>query len=280
MAIACALVVGGAVTYIALDAPVAAKEETLARVEPAPVSSGPFGFLFTPVGPGNLMVRTGTAGESVEGRPIRVRQFGDPARPAVVVFGCIHGSECAARRLEPVFILSGGCPDPGANLVFVPDLNPDGYRAGTRLNADGVDLNRNFAADWRPIGRPGDLQYSGPRPFSEPESRLAARIVEAVGPRVTIWFHQHSGPGAYVRAWGQSAPAGRRFARLAGVPFHLLPWPDGTAPHWQNQAFPGTASFVVELPSGPLGAGLGRRLGIAEARLAHGVGEDGYVAKG
>ncbi len=251
-----------------------------AAAEPSPPRDGPLGFLFTPVGRGNLMVRTGTAGESLRGRPIRVRQFGDPARPAVLVFGCIHGDECAARRLQPVFIESGGCPDPAANLVVVPDLDPDGFHAGTRLNADGVDLNRNFAAAWRPIGRPGDPQYAGPRPFSEPETGLAARLVRAVDPRVTVWFHQHSGPGAYVRAWGQSAPAGRRFARLAGIPFHLLPWPDGTAPHWQNHAFPGTASFVVELPPGPLGAGMARRLGIAEARLAHRVGDDGYVAKG
>jgi protein MpaA len=239
-----------------------------------------FAFLFTPVGPGNLMGREGIAGLSGEGRPIRARQWGDPARPATLVFGCVHGDECAARGLQPRFVLSGGCPDPGANLVLVPDLDPDGYAAGTRLNGDGVDLNRNFVSDWRAIGAPGDPQYSGPRPFSEPESRLAARIVRRVGPQVTIWFHQHSGPRPLVRAWGQSAPAARRFAGLAGIPFHLLPWLDGTAPNWQNHRFPATSSFVVELPPGPLGPRLEGRLGEAVARLAHGVGENGYVSKG
>jgi hypothetical protein len=29
-----------------------------------------------------------------------------------------------------------------------------------------------------------------------------------------------------------------------------MPWMDGTAPHWQNETFPASASFVVELASG------------------------------
>jgi murein peptide amidase A len=235
---------------------------------------GSLGFLFTPRGRGNLMGRAGIAGHSADGRPIRVNQWGDPARAAVLVFGCIHGDECAARNLEPRFVLSGGCPDPAADLVLVHNLDPDGLAAGSRLNGDGVDLNRNFAVDWRPIGSRGGAQYSGPKPFSEPESRLAARIVRAVDPRVTIWFHQDSEPGAYVRAWGQSPPAGRRFAQLAGFPFRLLPWLDGTAPNWQNQRFPGTSSFVVELPPGPLRPPLERHLEEALARIAHRVGED------
>jgi hypothetical protein len=36
-------------------------------------------------------------------------------------------------------------------------------------------------------------------------------------------------------------------------------WPAGTAPHWQNTAFPGTAAFVVELAPGPLSAAVARR---------------------
>ena len=32
----------------------------------------------------------------------------------------------------------------GANILFIPCLNPDGMALGTRTNANGVDLNRNF----------------------------------------------------------------------------------------------------------------------------------------
>jgi murein peptide amidase A len=214
-------------------------------------------------------------GHSAHGRPIRMLQLGDPGLGAnVLVFGCVHGDECAARGLRP---LSNGCPDPHSNVFVVPNLNPDGFAAGTRVNGRGVDLNRNFAAGWRPIGSPGDLEYSGSRPFSEPESRLAARLVRRLRPSVTIWFHQHTGLHPLVRAWGQSAPAGRRFARLARIPFHLLPWPDGTAPNWQNHRFRGAAAFVVELPRGALRRGLGSRLERAIVEIARRearVGED------
>ena len=40
-----------------------------------------------------------------------------------------------------------------------------------------------------------------------------------------------------MRAWGPSVPAARAYARLAGLPFHRLPWMDGTAPNWQNHRF-------------------------------------------
>lgn len=239
-----------------------------------PPSDGFLGFTQTPRRPGNLLARSGLAGRSAAGRAIGLLQRGDPGREGeVLVFGCIHGDECAARGIEPL-APAAGCPDPASDIYLVRNLNPDGFALGTRLNGRGVDLNRNFSAGWRPIGKRGDPQYSGPRPFSEPETRLAARIVKRLQPEVTIWFHQRIGPRPLVRAWGQSAPAARRFAQLAGIPFHLLPWMDGTAPNWQNHRFPGTSSFVVELPPGPLSQGLERRLDDAVVRLARKVSED------
>jgi protein MpaA len=171
--------------------------------------------------------------------------------PVVLVFGCIHGDECAGvRAAEHAW---RGCPPYGGGLVTVNNLNPDGLVLGTRLNGNGVDLNRNFGYDWRPIGVPGDPEHAGPGPFSEPETRIARRLIRALHPDVTIWFHQQADP--LVRAWGPSIPAARTYARLAGDRFVAMPWMDGTAPNWQNHAFPGTASFVVELPSeGPVHA--------------------------
>lgn len=229
-------------------------------------------FARAPRRPGNLLERVGVVGRSSEGRPIRLRQLGDPSIAGrLLIVGCIHGDECAARGLVP---RRGGCPDPRANVFVVPDLNPDGSRLGTRVNRRGVDLNRNFPAAWRPIGRRGDPQYAGPQPLSEPETRLAARLVRRIRPRVTVWFHQYRAPRPLVRAWGGSVPAGRRLAGLARLPFRRLPWPDGTAPNWQNHRFPGTSSFVVELPQGRLAPNLETRLVAALDRLAREVGKD------
>jgi protein MpaA len=217
-------------------------------------------------------LRVSVVGRSARGRRIWMRQVGDTTIAGrLLVFGCIHGDECAARRLEP---LHNGCPDSAADVFVVPDLNPDGFAAGTRVNGRGVDLNRNFPAGWRPIGRRGNPQYSGPQPFSEPETRLAARLIRRLRPRATVWFHQDYARRPLVRAWGGSRPAARRFAQLAGLPFRAIPWPAGTAPNWQNHRFPGSASFVVELPRGDLAASEEARLDRALDLFGREVGED------
>ena len=245
-------------------------EAGLPRAAPASAESF-LAFTQAPRRPGNLLLREDLAGRSAQGRPIPLRQLGDPAiEGEVLVFGCIHGDECAARGVQP---LTGGCPDPRGDVYLVPNLNPDGFAGGTRLNGRGVDLNRNFPVAWKPIGERGGPQHSGPRPFSEPETRLAARIVEQLRPEVTIWFHQHYEAEPLVRAWGGSVAAARRFARLARLPSRRLPWLAGTAPNWQNHRFPGTASFVVEMPRGPLPVAVEARLGRAIATLARRVGE-------
>jgi protein MpaA len=146
------------------------------------------------------------------------------------------------------------------DLWVLSNLNPDGRALGVRQNGRGVDLNRNFSSGWRPSGSRWDPEYSGPRPFSEPETRIARSLILRVRPEVTLWFHQ---PQAIVRAWGPSIPMARRYARLAGAPFRRIPWPNGTAPNWQNHRFPGTSSLVVELPAGPLSPRAVRRYAAA-----------------
>ena len=133
-----------------------------------------------------------------------------------------------------------------------------------RQNGRGVDLNRNFGSGWVPIGERWDPEYSGPRPWSERETRLARKLILQARPDVTIWYHQ---PQALVRAWGQSRGMARRYARLAREPYQSIPWPHGTAPNWQNHRFPGTASFVVELPAGSLSDAAAARHARAVRRL-------------
>ena len=187
-------------------------------------------------------------GRSARGRPIRAWRIGNPrSQRKLLIVGCIHGSECSGTAITRRLL---GLVRPiAADLWIVQNLNPDGRVLGVRQNGRGVDLNRNFPSQWRPFGRRWDPQYSGPRPLSEPETRLARALIRRIRPDVTIWFHQ---PQALVRAWGRSIPAARRYARLARVPFRAIRWPAGTAPNWQNHRFGRGASFVVELPPGPL----------------------------
>ena len=163
----------------------------------------------------------------------------------MLVFGCIPGNECAGTAVTRILARSS----PEVDLWVVPNLNPDGSALGRRQNGRGVDLNRNFPSEWTARGRRWDPEYPGPRPLSEPESRAAVRLIRRIRPSVTIWFHQ---PQALIRAWGQSIPTARRYARLSGMRFRAIRWPWGSAPNWQNHRFPGTSSFVVELASGPM----------------------------
>lgn len=181
-------------------------------------------------------------GRSLHGRPI-VAVAGGPAQAPlrVLVVGCVHGNEAAgigvARRLL------AAPPPPRVALWVVPTLNPDGLAAGTRGNARGVDLNRNFPFGWRPLN---GLEYSGAGPLSEPESRAAARLTRQVRPDLTIWFHQ---PFGLVDRSGGDPAAERRFAQLAGLPLGSIPRPPGSATGWQNRVLPQGTAFVVELPA-------------------------------
>jgi protein MpaA len=181
-------------------------------------------------------------GHSVEGRPIVSVGSGtdDPALKVLVV-GSIHGNETAGVRIARQLIATGAPAK--VELTVVPTLNPDGVAAGTRGNAHGVDLNRNFPFRWRPLT---SGEYSGPGPLSEPESRAAQRLVLSERPDVTIWFHQ---PFGLIDRPKGNPFAARLFSELIRLPLRRLPgrYP-GSVSRWQNHRFPGATAFVAELP--------------------------------
>jgi protein MpaA len=189
-------------------------------------------------------------GRSVRGRPIVLRRAGDPAAPRrLLVIGEIHGTELAGRPV--VRALRRARPPKGVQLLLMDDLNPDGAAAGTRQNAHGVDLNRNFGVGWRRGGFPFSTYFPGPRPFSEPESRALAALVKRERPQATITFHQH----LRLVDGGDGRPAlTHLYARRSGLPWRILAPLSGTATRWQNRRFPGGSAFVVELPAGRLPA--------------------------
>ncbi len=185
-------------------------------------------------------------GYSVQHRPIVLVHIPGPG-PRVLVVGCIHGNECAGLAVVAALRKVRARED----LWLVPTVNPDGLAHGTRQNARGVDLNRNFPTGWRPFGPPFSVYAAGSGPWSEPETRLVRGLVLRIHPRYTVWFHQHLD---VVWAYGRSSRAGRRYAQLSGLRFFHHPWLDGTAANWQNHLPDGEESFTVELPAGPLSA--------------------------
>src|SRR5262249_61775909 len=89
----------------------------------------------------------------------------------------------------------------------------------------------------------------GPRPTAEPETRPAIRLVSRIRPAVTIWYHQHMD---LVDMAGGDRGVARRYAQIAGLRPTCLTFLSGVETGWSNHTFPGTTSFVVELPAGPV----------------------------
>jgi protein MpaA len=184
-------------------------------------------------------------GRSVDGRPIFAIESGDfDASTRLLVVGCIHGNEPAGIAIANRLVHAASPRE--LDVWIVPSLNPDGVAARTRGNAHGVDLNRNFPWRWRRLSGVFD---SGRRPLSEPESRIAFRLIRRVRPRLSIWFHQHMD---LVDESGGNVTVERRFAALVGLPLHRLARRPGSAVGWENHTLPGSTAFVVELPAGSL----------------------------
>lgn len=183
-------------------------------------------------------------GRSVTGRPILAVEAGNPASSRkVLVVGCVHGNECAGEAITSRLIESR--PPANVDLWVIPNLNPDGAARGTRGNAHGVDLNRNFPWHWQPLS---GVYYSGPHPLSEPEARIAYTVIRRLRPAISIWFHQHLD---LVDQSGGDRRVEARFARLVHLRLLRLAREPGSITTWENHTFAGTA-FVVELPAGRL----------------------------
>jgi len=189
-----------------------------------------------------------TIGRSVRGRPIVVRHVGDRAAARrILVVGCIHGNERAGIAVTRA--LRSVTPPHGVELLLVDRANPDGAAAGTRANARGVDLNRNFPWRWRHLG---GVYYSGPRPGSEPETRALRRFILRERPDVSIWFHQHM--DFVILQRGSDGPLMRDYARVAHMRAGHYPQVPGGAPRWENHVMPAASAFAVELAAGALPA--------------------------
>jgi murein peptide amidase A len=180
-------------------------------------------------------------GHSVNGRPIRAWHVGDPqARSTVVAMATMHGDEPAPRHT--LGQLRDGAPVRGVNLWLVPTVNPDGLAHGSRYNANGIDINRNFPVRWQ------RQDHSGPRPASAPETRALMRFARRIEPDRIVSFHQ---PLHGVDVLGSKRP---RFARRLAETFRLPTKRfdcgggcHGTMTQWYNRRFPG---FMVTLEYG------------------------------
>ena len=186
-------------------------------------------------------------GYSVEHRPIVAVRLGSAAaKRSLLVVGSIAGDEPGG--IAVVDALRAHRPIPGVAIWLISNMNPDGLARRTRVNADGVDLNRNFSFAWRAIAPLGSRNYPGPRPLSEPESRAVAAFIRRVRPTLSIWLHQ---PYALVDDSQGPMWAEELVAHAMGLPLdHLSDYP-GSAIGWEDHLISHSA-FDLELPGSTL----------------------------
>ena len=186
------------------------------------------------------------AGRSVHGVPLWTNDVLPANAPKfkVLLLGGIHGDELASVTLAFDWIArSHGVQaqampratrsKPTISDVawrFVPLLNPDGllHSPSTRVNAHGVDLNRNFpTADWARDAQPywikrtrrDPRRFPGLQPLSEPESRWLLEQIDQFHPDLIVSVHAPYG----LLDFDGPPPAPRRLGSLQLDPVGVYP---------------------------------------------------------
>jgi protein MpaA len=131
-------------------------------------------------------------GTTVLGRPIEAVCFSPPSyarpRPPALLFGAIHGDEPVSQLMLERLADELVERPPGRPTWIVPCVNVDGILAGTRNNANDVDLNRNFAcSSWGQQRRPG--YNPGAAPEDQPETRALVDLIERTGVERLVAVH-------------------------------------------------------------------------------------------
>ena len=158
-------------------------------------------------------------GQSVQGRDIHVETFGN-GETDLLFIGGIHGgyewnSALLAYEMIEYFHANESVVPENVTVHIVPNLNPDGLFEATsqegrfyaenipdvdihtpgigRVNANGVDLNRNFDCRWSTEGVwRGQSIGTGSGPFSEPEAQLMRDYILAINPTVGVVWHSRA----------------------------------------------------------------------------------------
>jgi LysM repeat protein len=140
---------------------------------------------------------------SIQGRPIQAYRFGTGSSVRAVI-GAIHGgyewntATLLTRTMELLQDNPQWVP-PNVCLYVIPNMNPDGYSVGTdavfaRMNANLVDLNRNWDYQWQMTATHGTRPVkAGSHPFSEPETRGIRDFILNNNIEAVIFYHSALG---------------------------------------------------------------------------------------
>jgi len=173
-------------------------------------------------------------GRSVKNAPILIKEY--PPLPQkrkplgrVLLFGGIHGDEYSSVTI--VFKWMRILDQHHSGLFhwrIAPLVNPDGLlqKDSERMNANGVDLNRNFpthnwqeetAYYWEERTHRNPRRYPGTSALSEPETRWLVDEINRFKPDVIISVHAPHGVVDYDGPKNGPYKLGRLYLNLLGT---------------------------------------------------------------
>jgi predicted deacylase len=149
-------------------------------------------------------------GKSIESRDIVAYHYGsnDTGAKELLIVGGMHGSYSAntakvAQEAAEWLKANESTIPANVSVSVMPNVNPDGLaKPAMRFNAHDVDLNRNFACDWKAEGKWQNKKVSGgTTAFSEPESKSIQKYIETHKPAAAIVYYSAAG-GVYASSCG------------------------------------------------------------------------------
>ncbi len=202
-----------------------------ATITPWPTPSPGPSVTPLPQPPSNLTI----IGYSEEKRPLEVFRFGNGPKAKLIVAGIHGGYEWNTVALaNELIVYLNDHPEvvpADTTLYILPNLNPDGYArvhgVEGRVNANGVDLNRNWPYNWKSdwnrdgcwIWRPvtgGDYEAS------EAETKALIAYIDSVKPTALISYHS-AALGIFAGGLPEFPPSVRLAEAVAEVTNY--PWP-------------------------------------------------------
>lgn len=165
-------------------------------------------------------------GRTHDGRPLSLYASSKEALlghlSPILFIGGVHGDEpegveLAKKTLQ--WLQSESYekhPGPKPPWILIPCLNLDGYLNKQRVNAQGIDLNRNFPSqNWKPSATK-DRYYAGSRPSESPEVSHLVNLINSSKPQVII--HCHSWEPCIVCTGPDQHPHAVALAQASGYP--------------------------------------------------------------
>lgn len=187
------------------------------------------------------MVTITNVGKSYEGRTLKTVTIakGQQSRQAILIDAGIHAREWIAPATA-LYVINRLVQHANENRdllnnltwIILPLVNPDGYEYSLKTNkfwrktrqpyrrCIGTDGNRNFNFHW---GEKGASKYecvntfSGPRPFSEPETQAVRDLLVGKNDTVKFYLSLHSYGRMLLYPWGYKKDLPRKWRNMDAV---------------------------------------------------------------